>query len=1006
MNPDHSPFCIGGPQDSTTLPIRINQTTPILIELFRVDLETNSNETIVVSGRELGRLKKQADRELGKPDPASPLTLRVPIKVPGLYRLSRVMDQSKLEVRRKLSDTLVVQCPSASIEAVSLDKCQGDLTDFKIRVEGTPPLRIRYSKTVNNKDTGHHVLEHISPEDLVSPPAKQSTSGTLVSLDNSSDMDISWARIQSVHIPINESLGVGGGYKYTIDEVHDVCGNVAVYTGSRPNMARKRYSDENKVLEQVLNVHERPSAQFHDCSAQHEIKIESGKSLELPIRFSSTGSRSPRDSLHQISYVFEPEMADQEHKVEAIVYNVSLKPTDSLPRVHKPGLYSLKSINTGFCMGEILEPSTCLLTNPPEPNLIISHEAIPGKCAGKPVGLAVELELTGTPPFRVLYSVSHDGGQVTPETKDIFQVHDHVEFRPSVAGRYVYTFTHISDAVYNSPRSISGEDLKVEQEIKPPASARFVDAYAFRKVCIQEPATFEVEFLGDGLLELEYELIHNGRHKKLQKKKFKGDGGKIHTITTDMLQEGGDYTFVLLSMTDENGCKNPLNQEFKLDVGLQKPKVSFGFIANQRSVMALEAKKIKLPIRLQGSPPWYLYYLNLDYPSDPIGAILHNQNDEIEVKRAGLYEITDIHDAACPGTVDRSANQFEVQWIPRPAVHVSQGATIRLVDGIFVKKDVCEGDEDATEISFSGTPPFHLTYEQRFRAKQLLQATSSKSMNAGLNSAILKMETSNAGLHEYELVKLGDYSYNHDPRTFTPVTVQQRVLPNPSARFTSPGKTYKYCKDEEAGDEFIPISLDGVAPFHLEMEIKHHAIAKPEIVNVPHVESTQYNFHIPHRVLALGTHAVTIRKVMDSHGCQRKMDFNAPHVQVNVADAPTISPLEANMDYCVGDRISYTLSGVPPFNVFYTFEGQNRKAAASTTNFRRLAEKPGEFTITGISDQRSTDACKAKVEITKIIHEMPSVRVSKGKTATAEIHEGSDTEILFEFGGTPPFEFM
>lgn len=1006
MNPDHSPFCIGGPQDSVTLPIRINQTTPILIEILRVDLGTNSNETIVVSGRELGKLKKQADRELGKQDPTGPLILKMPIKGAGLYRLSRVIDQSKLEVRRELSDTLVVRCPSASIEAVPLDKCKGDLTDLKIRVQGTPPLRIRYSKTVNNKDTGHHVLEHLSPEDLVSLPAKQSTSGTLVSLDHSSDMDISWARTQSIHIPINESLGVSGGYKYSIDEVHDACGNVAVYTGSHLNMARKRKSEYNEVLEQVLNVHERPRAEFQGCSAQHELKVESGKSLELPIRFSSTGSRSPRDSLHQISYVFEPEVADQERKVEAIVYNVSLKPTDSLPRVHKPGLYSLKSVSTGFCTGEILEPSTCLLTNPPEPSLIISHEAIPGKCAGKPVGLAVGLELTGTPPFRVLYTVSHDGGRVTPETKEISQVHDQVDFRPSIAGRYVYTFTHISDAVYKSPRSVSEEGLKVEQEIKPPASARFVDIYTFRKVCIEEPATFEVEFLGDGLLELEYELIHNGRHKKLQKKKFKGDGGKIHTITTDMLQEGGDYTFALLSMTDGNGCKNPLNQEFKLDVGLQKPKVSFGFIANQRNVMALEGKKIKLPLRLQGSPPWYIYYRNLDHPSDSIGAILHDQNDEFEVKRAGLYEITDVHDAACPGTVDSSANQFGVQWIPRPAVHVSQSATIQLVDGIFVKKDVCEADEDATEIYFSGTPPFQLTYEQRFGAKQLVQATSYKSMNAGLNSAVLKMETSNAGLHEYELLKLGDYSYNHDPHTFTPLTVQQRVLPNPSARFTSPGKTYKYCKDEEAGDEVIPIALDGVPPFYLKIEIKHHTIAKPEIVNVPHVESTQYNFHIPHRVLALGTHAVTIRKVMDSHGCQRKMDFNAPHVQVNVADAPTISPLDANMDYCVGDRISYILSGVPPFNVFYTFQGQNRKAVSTTTSFRRLAEKPGEFTITGISDQRSTDACKAKEEITKIIHEMPSVRVSKGKTATAEIHEGSDTEILFEFGGTPPFEFM
>ena len=268
------------------------------------------------------------------------------------------------------------------------------------------------------------------------------------------------------------------------------------------------------------------------------------------------------------------------------------------------------------------------------------------------------------------------------------------------------------------------------------------------------------------------------------------------------------------------------------------------------------------------------------------------------------------------------------------------------------------------------------------------------------------METSTTGVVEYKFLELGDYSYNHDPRRFSPVTLRQNVNPRPSARFANAGKTYKYCKEEESGDEVIPISIQGQSPFGIEIEIKHHTTTKPEIIKLRHIESSQYDFQIPHRVLALGTHSVTIRKVEDANGCQRQMDFDAPYVQVSVADVPTISPMEAQTEYCIGDRISFTLSGTPPFNVFYTFDGHNRKASASTTNFRRLAEAPGEFTITGISDKRSTGVCKAKVELTKVIHELPSVRVSKGKTATVDIHEDGEAEILFEFGGSPPFEFM
>jgi nucleoporin POM152 len=36
---------------------------------------------------------------------------------------------------------------------------------------------------------------------------------------------------------------------------------------------------------------------------------------------------------------------------------------------------------------------------------------------------------------------------------------------------------------------------------------------------------------------------------------------------------------------------------------------------------------------------------------------------------------------------------------------------------------------------------------------------------------------------------------------------------------------------------------------------------------------------------------------------------------------------------------------------------------------------------------------------------MPSVKISKGKQVEVDIHEGGEAEILFEFWGTPPFEF-
>jgi nucleoporin POM152 len=33
------------------------------------------------------------------------------------------------------------------------------------------------------------------------------------------------------------------------------------------------------------------------------------------------------------------------------------------------------------------------------------------------------------------------------------------------------------------------------------------------------------------------------------------------------------------------------------------------------------------------------------------------------------------------------------------------------------------------------------------------------------------------------------------------------------------------------------------------------------------------------------------------------------------------------------------------------------------------------------------------------------VKISQGRTSVVDIHEGGEAEILFEFWGTPPFEF-
>ncbi|KAL8944819.1 MAG: hypothetical protein Q9216_000241 [Gyalolechia sp. 2 TL-2023] len=1004
LNPNQTAYCIDAFTTSVNVPIQINQTNPILIELLRIDLDTNSNETMTIHAKEIQRLKKQAEKRLIDRTPISPHYLQYPIKRTGLYRLQRVVDESKLEVQRRLSDTLVVGCPSAYVRSVPKTKCVGDLSDFYLQVDATPPIHIKYSKLVNDQESGHAVLT-IPAKTPISPLSQQRTSGALISRDPVADVDVSWARSQSTRISVNESFGSSGSWQYSIDEVQDGCGNLIDYAYRRLVGSHHRYSSTELPLEQKFSVHERPKAALEGCNSQHALQVPKGKTIRLPLQISSTGTKNVDQGTLQLSYLFTPFAnlsLNQEHSERAMLTEFHVESQVAEYEIHEPGLYTLQTVESAVCAGEILEPSSCLLSNPLQPKVSVESQNIPDRCAGNSVGLLVDLDLTGTPPFRLSYTIRHHGGSVTPKIVESDLLHTQLELRPSHSGHYTYEFLDISDAVYREPHSLRSQGLILEQDVKPPASARFLDAYPMRKTCIGEPVALGVQFSGEAPWRLDYELIHNGRR---QKHKLKGIDESTLTLNTDQLDEGGEYSLALTAVTDKTGCKVSLEQETKIQVALQRPKASFGLIEGQRSILALEDKKIKLPLRLQGEPPWTIRYRNLDDAEAAITESLFWQsNDEIEVGNAGTYELLEINDGTCPGNVDAASGKFKVGWIPRPKVHVSESSTIEFLQGKYVKKDICEGDEDAVEVSFTGMPPFDVEYGHLVKSERGSQSSTTKKFTAGMNLAILRMETAEAGVHQYKVSKVSDLSYNHNPRKFSPVTLEQRVHARPSAAFIEGGKTYKYCKEEEAGGENVPITLKGLPPFHLEIEVRHHASSKPELVTIPNIETYRYDLHISHRLLSLGTHAVLIRKVRDAHGCQQQLDQEAPRVQVSVAEVPSISALEAQTDYCIGDRISYMLSGSPPFNVFYTFHGQERKASVPTTNFRRLAEKPGEFTVTAVTDQRSVD-CKAHTQITKVIHEMPSVRVSKGRTATVDIHEGGEAEIHFDFGGTPPFEF-
>lgn len=995
LNPQREAFCIDASRTGVKLPITINATSPIGIDILRVDLETQANETLHISKSQIKTLHKEASRLLSYSDnPNEPKTLYYTVKKPGLYVLAKVLDQSNLEVsRKKLAHTVVVPCPKAEIVATTKDKCKGETANVALQAIGTPPMRIRYRKYVN-KNHQDITSENIQPDDFFSPLSKQDQNSLVVP----NRVETEWARTRSVSVPISESLATSGTWSYTIEEIVDGFGNKVSYSG-RDKDEHSRHAPKSSNNRQIFNVHERPNVVFNGCSPQRPLKVAQGQYASLPLVYGSTGKNEIANATYHLEYRFTPEESlAAGGDLSAVQEIKTFKPHASgqKPLVQLPGLYTLTGVASEHCSGDVREPASCLLENPPRPSLTLTSEPIHDKCAGSSIGLRADLDLAGTPPFAVQMKMTrNDERQHTFWTERVNGLRGQLQLTPPQAGNYKYQILSVSDAVYKE-QSVNVEAL--EQAIKPSASAAFVRDEK-QTLCMDERASWDVALVGDAPFKLEYELVHNG---KRDKKVMDGLTEPIVEIKTDPLHDGGDYTLALVSITDNVGCKEFLRAEAKVAVRHQKPKVAFGQIEARRTVDSLEGKQIALPLRLTGEAPWTVKFLDHNGSLQAMRASY--PNDRLAVDQAGIYELMEVSDNFCPGVVDSEAKQFQVAWIARPELRLAPDGCVVRKGNTCIKSDVCEGDDDAVEVLFKGAPPFEAAYVQHVKPEKGAVTPKNKNLRAALNVASLRMDTQQAGTYDYKFATLKDSNYDPSAKHFSPLTIQQKVHSRPSAAFTTPGKTYSFCSVESEGEEVIPVTLHGQPPFELEVEIKHHGSIKPELVHYNNIPSTTHDIRIPHSRLHLGKSAVSLRRVSDARGCARTLDSTTPRVQISVHDAPTITPLEIQTDYCVGDRINFGLSGVAPFQVFYTFEGQQRKASVASGNtFRRLAEKPGTFAITGLQD--SASSCRANPNLTKHIHGMPSVRVSNGRDSYVDIHEGGEAEILFEFGGVPPFEF-
>lgn len=699
LNPEQHPFCLSsgkGSKNYVSVPIYFNASVPAEIEFIRIDLDSGKEETIKVPNRDVSKIAKKI-REHTADQSTAGFQWDFPIKKPGVYRLGKVLDEYKLEVQRVAKDTYVVPCPQAKIKtgSDSSQRCVQDLSNLAVEVYGTPPLKIVYSRSINGKEDASFHFQSLQPDGFSSPLLGGSTN----LVPQNSD-DVSWVRPVPVTVGLNESMTLSGDWYYSVNEVHDAFGNVVMYNEARDEYEKTKHPG---LTHRVL-VKERPKIHLNGCDLRNPLKVAKGRSTELPVGFSLTGPID--DTSHEITWEFSPfdsltNSGDHGDKVSIGTY--SAKNSHDKPRISEPGLYTLKTVSSSSCEGEVKEPSSCLLLNPLEPHLSIRSEEIPDKCAGNSIGLRLDLDLVGTPPFTVRYDVVSED-QTEHLQHRVSGHRSQLELVPKTAGRHKYIFKSIDDSVYKG-LPLTGDDKVLEQVVKPAASAYIASTSGVKTACLDSELEVGVLLYGDAPFTLEWEIVHDGKRKT---ERVPGIEGGSYTIKTPALTKGGDYILALSTVQDNRGCRTFLSDQVKIAVRRQRPRVQFGAIEHKQSIMTVEDSPLRLPLRLQGEAPWTVSYRNLNGTGGVQTATVKNANDHIVAKDRGIYELVDVRDRECPGTIDTASSRFQVDWHPRPEIYLAESESITSDADGFLKHDVCEGDIDGFEVRFKGKHPLLL----------------------------------------------------------------------------------------------------------------------------------------------------------------------------------------------------------------------------------------------------------------------------------------------------------
>ncbi|OMJ16812.1 Nucleoporin [Smittium culicis] len=684
-----------------------------------------------------------------------------------------------------------------------------------------------------------------------------------------------------------------------------------------------------------------------------------------------------------------------EKKVSVPVNKHTLLLTPELAGAYSFEFYRIDDSNypSGVSINSIVKQ-----TVHPQPSARIIGSAIRRSCLGQNVNL--DLQLLGNGPWELVYSIIRPDGVTTTLTKVSTNETTSISIGPfEIPGLHLIDLVEVSDS-RRCNRKLQIRTTIIIRETGP--SAEFLCPSSGIKSLEGKSSFIPVKVIGEAPIDLNY-IWHGNMNEVLKYHISKSD--MVGTSFTFNLPANKLGTYELLNVYDY--CSGFIGTNSRCSISVEpKPKVWFSSNnldthKNPLAPSVCQSKSISsniAEIKLEGRGPWNVSYMIQHWNS---------------ISEFGEANRVSFHKSVVVGQGPSSIKLNTTE----PGIY--KYTLLQISDQVY--KELQNVDEE-----------------------NLRPIT--------LKQVVYPIPVGELVLYSPKGDKINDKGFNRDKsgvgilgNEFKPAPV---TLCIPRGSPLSSDSQWKKLYAEHAPKIRIEIkNQPGLMPPY-NAWVKLSAINSPtKIIEVNNInpKDNGLDLDLSESLIAqTGRFRLRLHKIVDSNNCvytniQPEGKSLEAGVEIEYVEAPNIVPSSqhtntnanffnrANLDstsddtkndyeesindsktinVCKGDVLAFDIIGYQSWSVHYNYNGRSRKKKQSKSLvFKKLLDSPGEFSITKVCHEIENSCCGNVSNLNYMVHNLPSVKVSNGKSVHQSIRQGEKVEILIEFSGTPPFTF-